>query len=173
LLAGTEVFHVSEEKVGLLVTALAVGIALGSVMAGTISGSHIETGLVPFGGALMGVFSMALGLTSSYTMAVVWLVGVGFAGGLFVVPLNAVLQERAGSAEKGRILATNNFANMVGVICASGALWLLHDLLHWNAGTIIAALGAVTLAGSVGAAWIEPAVTMRFALRIRVEGAEN
>jgi acyl-[acyl-carrier-protein]-phospholipid O-acyltransferase/long-chain-fatty-acid--[acyl-carrier-protein] ligase len=106
---------------------------------------------------------------------------VGFAGGLFVVPLNAFLQERAGAGEKGRLLATNNFANMLGVILASGVLWLLHDLLHWNAGSIILALGIVIIAGTAYVVSVLPDLALRFFLlgvvnamfRVRVEGGER
>ena len=120
ILAGRETLHVSDTQVGFLVTALAAGIGLGSVLAGAISGDHIELGLAPVGALLMGVFSVFFGLTTGYVPALVWLAGVGFAGGLFAVPLNAFLQEHADAKEKGRIMATNNFVNMVGVILASG-----------------------------------------------------
>jgi acyl-[acyl-carrier-protein]-phospholipid O-acyltransferase/long-chain-fatty-acid--[acyl-carrier-protein] ligase len=181
LLAAKEMLHVPETRVGLLITALALGIGLGSIVAGAVSGGHIELGLVPAGSTLMGVFSIALGLTHSYHFALVWLAGVGFAGGLFVVPLNAFLQVKAGAREKGRLLATNNFANMLGVILASAALWLLHDRLGWNAGRIVVALGVVTIAGTVYIVRVLPAITVRFLLlgvtkllfRIRVEGREN
>jgi acyl-[acyl-carrier-protein]-phospholipid O-acyltransferase/long-chain-fatty-acid--[acyl-carrier-protein] ligase len=179
ILAGTEVFHVSESQVGFLVTALAAGIGLGSIAAGTISGDRIELGLVPAGSAFMGVFSVALGLTHHYVFALACLAGVGFSAGLFAVPLNAFLQEHADPALKGRILTTNNFANMLGVILASAVLWLLHDVAGWNSGLILLALGAVMLAGSLYIARILPGTTVRFLLwcamtllfRVRVEGA--
>src|SRR3984957_16896265 len=49
ILLGTETMHLSEMHNGLLVTALAVGIGIGSVAAGWLSGDHIEIGLVPCG----------------------------------------------------------------------------------------------------------------------------
>lgn len=181
ILAGKEVFHVSETQVGFLVTALAAGIGIGSVAAGAISGDHVELGLVPTGSGLMGIACVALGLTTNYTWALVWLGVIGFAGGLFVVPLNAFLQEKAGSQEKGRLMATNNFANMIGVILASGSLWILHDRLHWNAGWIIVALGVVNLLGTTATIVSLPGVALRFVLwclattffRIRMEGRER
>ncbi|MCU1260268.1 MAG: AMP-dependent synthetase and ligase, partial [Bryobacterales bacterium] len=181
LLAAKEMLHVPEARVGLLVTALAAGIGLGSILAGTLSGDHIDLGLVPLGSALMGIFAVALGVTHSYNTAIVCLAGVGLAGGLFVVPLNAYLQAHAGAHEKGRILTTNNFANMLGVIIASSVLWLLHDKLHWNAGGIILALGVVMLAGTIYVVRVLPAATLRIVLlgvtkllfRVRVEGREN
>jgi acyl-[acyl-carrier-protein]-phospholipid O-acyltransferase / long-chain-fatty-acid--[acyl-carrier-protein] ligase len=181
LLLGAEVLHVSETKVGLLVAALAAGIGLGSVGAGALSGDYIELGLVPIGSALMGIASIALGATTNYVHALICLVAVGAGGGLFAVPLNAFLQEEAPATEKGRILATNNFANMVGVILASGFLWLLHDLLHWNAAIIILALGVFMLAGTAILLFRMPVPTVRFLLwattltifRVRFEGREN
>jgi acyl-[acyl-carrier-protein]-phospholipid O-acyltransferase/long-chain-fatty-acid--[acyl-carrier-protein] ligase len=181
LLAGNEVWRVSEGQVGFLVTALAAGIGAGSVAAGSISGDHIELGLSPVGAALMGGFAILLGSTHSYPWVLAWLGCVGFCGGLFAVPLNAFLQEKAGALEKGRILATNNFANMVGVIAASGILWALHDALHWSATGVMLALGVVMLAGSVAAAALMPVLTLRFVLRViavslfrvRIEGAHQ
>ena len=181
LVAGAESLHVSGARAGLLITALAAGIGLGSLAAGALSGDYIELALVPAGSLLMGLGSLGLGVTAHYGFAICFLVVIGFGGGLFAVPLNAYLQEAAGAAEKGRILATNNFFNMLGVIAASGVLWLLHDRLLWHAGAIIFALGALMLAGSLYLAARMPEIVVRFALwclanllfRIRIEGAEN
>ena len=181
ILSGKEVLHVGETNVGLLVTALAAGIGVGSLLAGTLSGNHIELGLVAYGAALMGVFSIALGFTSSFQMALVWLFGVGFAGGLFAVPLNAFLQEDAHADEKGRLIATNNFINMVGVICASGLLWVLHDVLRWSPALIFIALGIAMLAGTAYIAILVSHRTLRFAFwslaqvlfKLRFEGADR
>ncbi len=181
LLAAREMLNVPETSVGLLITALAVGIGLGSVLAGSFSGDHIELGLVPAGSLLMGICAMALGFTHSYNAALAWLAGIGFAAGLFAVPLNAFLQARSGAAEKGRILTLNNFVNMVGVILASGVLWLLHDLLHWKAGAIFLALGVAMLAGTVYVVRVLPDYTVRLILlctikclfRLRVTGREH
>ncbi len=181
LLAGKEVLHVSESQVGLLVTALAAGIGVGSIAAGAISGKHIELGLVPVGAFLMGIFGMLTGITTHYNQAMVWLVGFGAAAGLFAIPLNAWLQDEAGAQEKGRILATNNFANMVGVIAASGVLWLLHDVVGWNAGTIMLLAGVGMLIGSFATLVVLRFEWLRFMMhcvirllfRYDVEGAHH
>jgi acyl-[acyl-carrier-protein]-phospholipid O-acyltransferase/long-chain-fatty-acid--[acyl-carrier-protein] ligase len=110
-----------------------------------------------------------------------WLIAIGFSGGLFFVPLNAFLQERAGTQEKGRLLATNNFINMLGILLASAVLWLLHDQLHWSAGAIIAGLGFITIAATIYIVSVIPAELLRLFLfgltrlvfRIRVVGAEH
>jgi acyl-[acyl-carrier-protein]-phospholipid O-acyltransferase/long-chain-fatty-acid--[acyl-carrier-protein] ligase len=181
LLEGSEVLHVSEALVGLLVTALAGGIGIGSIVAGTLSGDHIELGLIPAGSALMGVCSIASGFSTNYLLVILCLAGVGFGGGLFAVPLNAFLQEEAALGERGRVMATNNFVNMIGVIVASGFLWLLHDHLRMNPATILLALGTTMLLGSLCVAIRMREALLRFTIgclatalfRIRVEGREH
>ncbi len=181
ILIGTESLRLSDTGTGLLVTALAVGIGIGSIAAGWLSGDAVEIGLVPYGAALLGLCSLLLGFAHSFASSVLWLAGAGFAGGLFIVPLNAFLQEHAEREEKGRLLATNNFLNMIGVVFASGALYLFHDLLHWTPSHILAALGALTLAATIYIAWLVPAPLVRLIVwsfanlffKIRVVGADN
>ena len=59
----------------------------------------------------------------SFAQSGVALVLIGFFGGLFAVPLNALLQQRPSDDEKGRVLATNNVLNTVGILLASAALY--------------------------------------------------
>jgi len=181
ILDGSESLHLSETHTGLLVTALAIGIGLGSIAAGWLSGDRVEVGLVPCGAAALGFCSVMLGAAHSYESTLVWLAGAGLAGGLFIVPLNAFLQDRAAPEEKGRLLATNNFLNSIGVILASGALYLLHDTLHWTPEHILAGLGVLTLVATLYITWIVPAALLRILIsaftrvffRMRVVGTEN
>jgi hypothetical protein len=76
----------------------------------------------------MGIFCIGLHTAGpSYAASVVMLSLLGLSSRLFIVPLNAYLQQRSGSHEKGRIIATNNFYNTVGLLLASATLWSLHD----------------------------------------------
>jgi acyl-[acyl-carrier-protein]-phospholipid O-acyltransferase/long-chain-fatty-acid--[acyl-carrier-protein] ligase len=181
ILIGSESLHLSETRTGLLVTALAAGIGAGSIAAGWLSGDAVEIGLVPYGAAFLGVCSIGLGFAHSFASSLFWLAGAGFAGGLFIVPLNAFLQEHAEPEEKGRLLATNNFLNMIGVVLASGSLYLFHDLLGWSPSHILGALGVLTLVATIYIAWLVPAPLVRLILwtlaniffKIRIVGAEN
>ena len=49
LLFGTEVLKANDLYVGLMITALAIGIGTGSMLAGRLSGDKVEMGLVPLG----------------------------------------------------------------------------------------------------------------------------
>ncbi|MBV9300741.1 MAG: MFS transporter [Acidobacteriaceae bacterium] len=181
LLLGKEALHASETSIGYLSAALAVGIGVGSITAGWFSREHIELGLVPLGSFLLGLFSIVLSSTNTYGWATIWLVAIGVSGGLFFVPLNAFLQERAGNQEKGRILATNNFLNTAGMLLASGMLSLLHDRVHWPASYILGALGLVTLLATLYVLYTLLANSLRLllfalikvAFRVRVLGADK
>ena len=182
LLFGSEVLKVSDLRVGLMVTALAIGIGAGSMLSGRLSGNKVEMGLVPLGAIFMGWFCIALHAASaSYAFSVVMLSMLGVSSGLFIVPLNAYLQQRSESHEKGRIIATNNFYNTVGLLLASATLWGLHDKLHIAPDKLILFFGIFTLASSVYVVSVVPEFLIRFLLwlathtvfRIRILGQEN
>jgi acyl-[acyl-carrier-protein]-phospholipid O-acyltransferase/long-chain-fatty-acid--[acyl-carrier-protein] ligase len=181
ILLGSETLHLTPTQTGLLVCALTVGIGLGSIAAGWLSGDAVEIGLVPCGAALLGICAAGTGLAHGYGQCALWLAGSGFAGGLFIVPLNAYLQEAAGPREKGRLLATNSFVNSLGILLASAALYLLHDVLHFSPSGILIASGTLTLAATAAIACVVPAAFTRFLIwsvsrlffRVRVVGAEN
>jgi acyl-[acyl-carrier-protein]-phospholipid O-acyltransferase/long-chain-fatty-acid--[acyl-carrier-protein] ligase len=182
ILFGTEVLKLGDRWVGLLTASAAIGIGAGSLAAGRLSGDKVELGLAPLGGIGMSVFAILLSRsTSSFALAATNLALVGFFGGLFIVPLNALLQQRSGDQEKGRLMATNNFLNTVGVLLASGALWLCRDGLGLSADRIVLVIGLLTLAGSVYVLSVVPEFLVRFSLwmlthtiyRIRLIGQEH
>jgi acyl-[acyl-carrier-protein]-phospholipid O-acyltransferase/long-chain-fatty-acid--[acyl-carrier-protein] ligase len=165
--------------VGVLMTFAAIGIGTGSMAAGRLSGEKVELGLVPIGAFGMGVFSLLLAASGdSFVAASVCLTLIGFSGGLFAVPLNAMLQQRPDPAEKGRLLATNSFLNMLGILTASGVVYAATDVLQWTPERVFVASGLVTVAGSVYVLARVPEFFVRFSLwllthtiyRIRIVG---
>jgi acyl-[acyl-carrier-protein]-phospholipid O-acyltransferase/long-chain-fatty-acid--[acyl-carrier-protein] ligase len=182
ILFGKEVMALSDLWIGILGTFLAIGIGLGSLAAGRLSGDKVELGLVPLGSIGMGLFSILLSLSAfSYVHTATALTLLGFSGGLFIVPLNALLQQKSGREEKGRLIATTNFLQTGGILLASGSLWAFRDLLQVQADRIILIFGLFTLAATVYIMSILPDFLIRFSLwllthtiyRIRIVGQEH
>lgn len=179
---GANVLGVQETEIGLLNTALALGIGLGSVAAGFLSGGKIEYGLVPLGALGLTVATVALGVGNLAAWgALAWLAALGFAGGFFIVPVSALLQHRPDKDKKGELLAAANLLSFVGVFLASGAHFLLAQKLQATPRHIFLFGGGLTLAGAIYALFLLPDSLLRFVLwlmtrtiyRIRVLGRDN
>ncbi|MFC1586613.1 MFS transporter, partial [Fibrobacterota bacterium] len=86
-----------------------IGIIFGSIFAGRVSKNFIETGIIPLGAIGMSVSLFFLpNLDSKPLLAGLSLI-YGFFGGVFIVPLNALIQFHAGRKDMGKVLAGNNF----------------------------------------------------------------
>jgi acyl-[acyl-carrier-protein]-phospholipid O-acyltransferase/long-chain-fatty-acid--[acyl-carrier-protein] ligase len=179
ILFGTHVMGLDDRWVGILTTFAAVGIGIGSMAAGRLSGDKVELGLVPIGAFGMGIFSIVLaGSGDSFLRAAISLTLIGFSGGLFAVPLNAMLQQRPDAAERGQLIATNNFLNVVGILAASVLLWIASDVIKLSPERIFLVGGVLTIAGSVYVLARVPEFFVRFSLwllthtiyRIRIVG---
>jgi MFS family permease len=109
-----------EETTSLIVATVALGVGLGSPLAGFLSGGKIELGLVPLG-CLGMILALAISaLTIEHTlMLVIALIIIGFFSGFYMVPLYTLLQHRAPKKSKGELVATSNFVNVTGAIAAS------------------------------------------------------
>jgi len=102
-----------------LMLAASGGIAIGGVCASLICKKRIELGLVPVGGLIMFIGSMALGLgpiERSWLMT--WMAIAGGGGALLLVPLNAYLQDICPSEKRGRVLAGLNLLDCVAGLFA-------------------------------------------------------
>jgi acyl-[acyl-carrier-protein]-phospholipid O-acyltransferase/long-chain-fatty-acid--[acyl-carrier-protein] ligase len=179
---GMEVLKTSDTGVSVLWAFLAIGIGLGNLLAGRLSGDKVELGLVPLGALLMAVFSIAtVAVRHSFVLATICVVMVALASGLFVVPLYAFVQQRSDSQEKGRVVATNNFYQTIGMLIASGLMSLCHTKLHLGASQILLGFGLSLIVVTVYILTVVPDFFVRFVLwllthtlfRIKIRGAEN
>ncbi len=179
---GADVLKVSESQIGWLNAALAVGVGLGSVAAGYLSGRKIEYGLVPFGTAGIAVSFILLAAPGLSLQAVlVRLALLGFAGGFFIVPVSALLQHRPEKSKKGEVLAAANLLSFVGVFLASGAHYLLVEVAHLSPNQVFLFGSILTLAATVYAVILLPDSLLRFVLwlltrtiyRMHILGRDN
>jgi MFS family permease/1-acyl-sn-glycerol-3-phosphate acyltransferase len=126
----------SEFEISLVVGTVALGIGIGSPLAGWLSGGKVELGLVPLGATGMFVATaVAAFVIDSQAGLVICLVALGFCVGFYFVPLYSLLQHRAPKSSKGDLIATSNFINVVGAILASLLFFLLVSAAHWLAFT--------------------------------------
>lgn len=145
-----EMMHVDAKTSGLLLVAVTVGIALGSLAAGKWSKGKVELGLVPIGALGMSIFVITLMWSwhsLAYTLIDLFL--VGFFAGLYEIPLNALIQWRSPETDRGSVLATQNFLSFLAILGASGALWVLGSFLQLNPAQVLFAMGLISLLGSI------------------------
>lgn len=115
-----------EWQTSLVVGATALGIGLGSPLAGWLSGRKIELGLVPIGGLGMIVAAALASCTLHWVPGLVaCIVVIGFFTGFYLVPLYSLLQHRAPKTSKGDAVAISNFINVTGAIAASLLFFVL------------------------------------------------
>ena len=178
---GLEVLKVGSDRTGYLLAAIGIGIGLGSVAAGYLSGGKIEYGLVPLGAAGMTLFSLLFSRGPDFVTAAL-LVGVlGFAGGFFAVPVMAIIQHRPDPARKGGIIAVSNQLSFIGVGLAGVIYAGLTALLHLSVPSVFLVGGLMTLVATIYAIKLMPDALLRLVVwvlvhsiyRMRVQGREN
>ncbi|TXH63262.1 MAG: acyl-[ACP]--phospholipid O-acyltransferase, partial [Tolumonas sp.] len=93
-----------------------LGIALGSTLAARLSRNYIATSLIP-----VGIIGVAAGLVmlpqfTSITLYALDFLLIGTAGGLFIVPLNALIQFHSKEDELGKVIAGNNLFQNIAML---------------------------------------------------------
>lgn len=85
-----------------------IGVMIGSITSGRLSRGHIETGLLPIGAFGVAITLMLMPMIDHAGLHALNFLALGFSGGLFVVPLNALIQFHAKEHELGVVLASMN-----------------------------------------------------------------
>jgi acyl-[acyl-carrier-protein]-phospholipid O-acyltransferase/long-chain-fatty-acid--[acyl-carrier-protein] ligase len=93
-----------------------VGIAIGASIAARWSKNYIETGLVPIGAAGVAIGLFILPTLSSQVLMGLDFMFIGIMGGMFIVPLNSLIQYHAKEDNLGRVLAANNLIQNIGML---------------------------------------------------------
>lgn len=121
-----------------------VGIIIGSFVAGTGRKGLIRTRLIPLGAVGMIAVLMAVPLlttTSAFALAILCF---GFFGGLFIIPLNALIQLHAPVDQLGTILAGNNWVQNI-VMTSFLLITLLAALAAVASHTMMQAIPIITI----------------------------
>ncbi len=103
-----------------LMGAVSIGIVLGAVGAGLwISLANVNRALI--GGLLLGAVILTLAFVHNLGIAYAVMIAIGICGGSFVVPLNALLQEKGHQTiGAGNALAVQNFAENIAMLVFVG-----------------------------------------------------
>ena len=124
---GKNVLHGDAQVVTALLAAFAVGIAVGSLLCERLSRGSIELALVPIGALGISIFALDLWwigqpetIESLHRLRVLFdLAMIGAFGGLFVVPLYALVQSRSDPRVRARIIAANNVINALLMVASA------------------------------------------------------
>lgn len=126
LIYAKEVLRLNDTKNSLLNAALAIGIGAGSAIAGVASRGRIAYGLVPVGAVGIALSTVPMGMPGIGAVPFsICLVALGLAGGMFIVPIAAVLQHKPAPERKGAVQGAANLMSFLGIIAASVAQMLL------------------------------------------------
>ena len=135
--------------ISVLLAAFIIGVAIGSILCARVSGKQVEPGLIPLGAMGLTLFSTDIFFSSgAYQLAnpsavavtplqflgmdgglrvFIDLMAIGLFGGIFIVPLYAMVQSRTQSNKRARVIAANNVFNalfmvsgaVIGIVCLS------------------------------------------------------
>jgi 1-acyl-sn-glycerol-3-phosphate acyltransferase len=126
----------NEQVVTLLLTLFTAGIGTGSLLCNWLSGKKIEIGLVPFGSIGLTLFGVDLYfsqpdvlpvatmglqafLSAGNIRLIVDVMMIGFFGGLYIVPLMALVQQRTEPEHMSRVIAGNNIINALMMVLSA------------------------------------------------------
>jgi len=136
---GKNVLHVDEQVVTFFLMLFCVGIGVGALLCARVARHRLELGLVPAGAAGLSVFVLDLGFSSlgyepTGTLVglggflahpgsgriVLDLLGLAICGGLYIVPLNVLIQARAEPAKRSRILSATGILSALFMVVSAG-----------------------------------------------------
>lgn len=129
----------SEQVATLLLAMFSIGIGAGSLFCERLSGKKVEYGLVPIGSLGLSIFGLDLAFAFKATdpgtlmgvagflksggsiRVLLDIVLIGIFGGLYIVPLFAIVQTKSEAAYRSRVIAANNIINALLMVLAAVA----------------------------------------------------
>ncbi len=175
--------HARQEVAVLFLAVFSVGVAAGSLLVDRLLKGEVSARFVPASAFLLAGLQLDLALAVGgfhapgpdltlrgfLALPAAWrilfdLAALSVSGGVFVIPLYAVLQTRSPQAERSRILAANNIVNAGVCVAAIAAATVLLKLGVGITG-LVALMGAGTLLVALYACVLLPEFSVKPALR--------
>jgi 1-acyl-sn-glycerol-3-phosphate acyltransferase len=177
-----EVLHGQPRLVTLLLACFSVGVAAGSLGCERLSGRRVEPGLVSLGSLGMTLFGWdlahafpgathgaLLGMRQFATTPGAWRVLmdlglIGMSGGLYIVPLFAMLQTRTPPAARSRLIAANNILNALFMVVSALTGGLLLGGAGWSLRQFFMLLALLNLGVGIYICRVTPVFVLRLAV---------
>jgi 1-acyl-sn-glycerol-3-phosphate acyltransferase len=192
------VLNGTETVVTLFLVVFSAGVGIGALLCEKLSAGKVEIGLVPFGSIGLTVFALDLALASprqpvaeamnaaaflqhSGSWRLLSDAGlIGLFGGIFIVPLYALMQQRSRPEVVSRVISANNILNALFMVAAAlfGAMALRNGL---TIPQLFIAVAVMNAAIAVYIYTLVPEFLLRFLswllirilYRLRVEGVDK
>lgn len=147
----------------------------GLLIAASAFGLHTGFDALEPGSGMAGLFGAGGGL---FVVASLFLIAVG--GGMFAIPLKAVIQARAGTDQRAQVMAGFNTLSATSIVAASillslgvgAGLELRHVFLAIAVSSIVAAVASAIFFARDALQWLGRAVLLPL-FRVRVIGREH
>jgi acyl-[acyl-carrier-protein]-phospholipid O-acyltransferase/long-chain-fatty-acid--[acyl-carrier-protein] ligase len=189
----------TQSVVTLFLLVFSISIAVGSLVVNRLLGGAVSARFVPLSALVLAAAMIDLWLsTSGFVIAtkgarisafmatpgalriLVDLAGIAISGGMFIVPLYAILQTATPAAERSRVIAANNIISAGATVALVVGVSLL-AIRGLTIPDIVGALGFATLAVALVSCWLLPETviksvvrgTLRLLYRVELVGAEN
>jgi 1-acyl-sn-glycerol-3-phosphate acyltransferase len=142
----TQYLHGDDRVFILLLTVFSVGVGVGSLLCEKLSGHKVEIGLVPFGSIGLSLFGIdlyfaSLAYTGTSAVDIAGLLAqpgslrilfdfamIGVFGGLYIVPLFALIQTRCEPEHLSRTIGGVNILNALFMVASAGAIIVMQQL---------------------------------------------
>ena len=185
----------------IFIATFTVGIGAGSMLTNTLLKGEVSAKYVPVAAIMMTVFLVDLYFSAGAAAGLLqgtslnppgvffghfsgWRVGfdlffIAFFGGIYAVPLNAIMQNRASPPKRSRVIAANNVVNAIFMIAATLVSAVLLQFI-----TARGLFMCLAIANAIAAVWICRILPQefvaylsrqifRFFYRVEVKGIEN
>lgn len=182
LFYGISISYLHTVNISVMLVSVALGIAVGGVVAAKFSEQKIELGLVPIGAAAVSVLAILLGfIPSTYMLTLGFLFLLGMSAGGFTVPLNSFFQVRSPVNRRGQYMAVLNVVIALAVLCGSGLLWINSAMFSMSPTGIFLLLGLLFALVTLYIFWKIPEAVVRMCIwilvhtfyRLKIVGQEN
>ncbi len=178
---GQEALGMSIERSPMLFPLAAIGIGIGALLTGYFSRHTIEIGLIPVGALGVMVSALGLSIVTNPIWIGIWIIHLGACCGMYLVPLNAFLQQRIPADRRGEVFGASGFLSFSAMVAASGLFYVMTKILHLDSRACVFITGLIAAVPAVLACMRLPSFFTRFWLmrlirrlyKIRFHGIEN